>query len=53
MGIQYFEKERIFKLDTKKTSYLIGIVDEEKFVCHIYYGKKLSGHRAEYLMRTA
>lgn len=53
MGIQYFEKERIFKLDTKKTSYLIGIVDEEKFVCHIYYGKRLSGHRAEYLMRTA
>ena len=29
MGITYFEKERIFKLDTKNTSYLIGITDEE------------------------
>lgn len=39
MGITYFEKERIFKLDTKNTSYLIGITDEENFIGHIYYGK--------------
>jgi alpha-galactosidase len=51
MGIQYFEQERIFKLDTKNTSYLIGIVDEEKFVGHVYYGKKLDDHNVDYLMR--
>ena len=52
MGITYFEKERIFKLDTKNTSYLIGITDEENFIGHIYYGKKLEDHNLAYLLRT-
>ena len=39
MGIQYFEDEKIFKLDTKNTSYIIALVDEEPFVGHAYYGK--------------
>ena len=52
MGIAYFEKDRIFKLDTLHTSYLIGIVDEEGFLGHIYYGKKVSGHELGYLLRT-
>ena len=29
MAITYFEKERIFKLDTPASSYVIGIVDKE------------------------
>ena len=41
MAITYFEKERIFKLDTPNSSYVIGIVDKENFVGHVYYGKKL------------
>ena len=36
MGIQYFEDEKIFKLDTKNTSYIIALVDEEPFVGHAY-----------------
>ena len=52
MGIQYFEKERIFKLDTSASSYVIGIVDDENFVGHVYYGKKLKDHNIGYLMRT-
>ncbi len=52
MNVQYFEKERVFKLDTPKTSYLIGIVDEENFVGHIYYGKRIASHDLAYLMRT-
>ena len=52
MGITYFEKERIFKLDTKNTSYLIGITDEGNFIGHIYYGKKLEDHNLTYLLRT-
>ena len=51
MGITYFEKERIFKLDTKNTSYVIGIVDAEGFVGHAYYGKKLAEADIAYLMR--
>jgi alpha-galactosidase len=52
MGIQFYEKERVFKLDTPKSSYMIGIVDEENFVGHIYYGRKLNDHQVAYLMRT-
>jgi len=51
MGITYFENERIFKLDTKNTSYVIGIVDKEGFVGHAYYGKKLGEDAFAYLMR--
>ena len=42
MGIQYFEKEKIFCLETPNTSYLMGIVTDECFLGHLYYGKKLS-----------
>lgn len=52
MSVQYFEKERTFKLDTPNSSYLIGIVDEENFVGHIYYGKRLDSHELTYLLRT-
>ncbi len=51
MGISYFEQERIFKLDGKEISYLIGIVDEEQFVGHIYFGKKIKDHRIAHLLR--
>lgn len=52
MGITYFEKERIFKLDSPGSTYMIGIVDEENFVGHIYFGKHLSDHNMDYLLRT-
>lgn len=53
MGISYLEKQKLFKLDTPKTTYIIGIVDQEGFLGHVYYGKRLKGIRgAEELMRT-
>ena len=52
MGITFFEKERVFKLDTKKTSYVIAIVDKEGFVGHAYYGKKLEEADLTYLTRV-
>ena len=52
MGIQYDNTNRIFKLDTPNSSYIIGIVDEEKFIGHVYYGKKLNSTNVGYLMRT-
>ena len=53
MGIQYFENQRTFKLDAGKTSYIIGIVDEEQFLGHVYFGRRLSDESipAESLMR--
>lgn len=52
MNITYNETNRVFKLDTPHTSYCIGIVDEENFVGHIYYGRRLSDDDLVYLMRT-
>ena len=53
MNITYNEQNRVFKIDTMNTSYCIGIVDEENFVGHIYYGRKLTEDNLTYLMRTA
>lgn len=52
MNITYNEKNRVFKLDTAHTSYCIGLVDEENFVGHVYYGRKLADDNLAYLMRT-
>lgn len=52
MNITYNEQNRVFKLDTAHTSYCIGIVDDDNFVGHIYYGRKLTEDNLTYLMRT-
>lgn len=51
-AITYYEQDRIFKLDTPNSSYVIGIVDEENFVGHVYYGRKLRDYQITYLLRT-
>lgn len=40
MAIYYEEKNKIFRLDTKKSTYLIGLTSEG-YVGHIYYGDRL------------
>ena len=47
MSIRYDEANRIFELDTRNTSYRIGIVDEEGFVGHIYYGQKIRPQKCD------
>lgn len=51
MPVSYYEKERVFKLDTPHSTYLIGIVDVEGFLGHIYYGRRIPDHDMGYLMR--
>ncbi len=41
ISVVYYEKSKVFKLDTINTSYIISIVDEDNFVGHMYYGAKL------------
>ncbi len=41
MAITYFERERVFRLDTPHTTYLLGLVDQEGFLGQIYYGPRL------------
>ena len=52
MGITYYEKERLFKLDTPASTYMCAVVDEENFLGHVYFGPRLEDHDAVYLMRT-
>ena len=51
MNITNNEQNRIFKLDTAKTSYCIGIVDQENFIGHVYYGRKIADDNLFYMMR--
>ncbi len=52
MSIRFDENNRIFELDTKNTSYRIGIVDDEGFVGHIYYGRKIRPQKCGQFLRT-
>ncbi len=50
MHITYNEQEKIFHIQTKTTSYLMGIADD-RYVGHIYYGRKMDDDRGNYLLR--
>ena len=52
MGIFFDGKSRSFKLDTKKSSYVISVVDDEGFIGHTYYGDRISDTDVRYLLRT-
>lgn len=49
--IIFDEKQKVFKLDTQTTSYVMGIADG-KYLGHIYYGKKMETTALAYLLRT-
>ncbi|MBE5951081.1 MAG: alpha-galactosidase [Lachnospiraceae bacterium] len=51
MGICFYEKEKVFQIDTKNTSYVIALIDKEGFVGHAYYGKRLYEADVAYLTR--
>ncbi|MFU0828669.1 MAG: Alpha-galactosidase [Lachnoclostridium sp.] len=52
MAISYNEKNRVFKLDTPNSTYMFGILDEENFVGHIYYGRKVKDSGLASLIRV-
>lgn len=50
--IRFDEKNNIFKIDTRRTTYIIGLADQ-KYPGLIYYGKKLAQcGNLNYLLRT-
>ncbi len=49
--ITYNEKTKVFKLDSMNSSYVMGISDD-KYLGHIYYGRKLESLDLAYLLRT-
>lgn len=52
MGVKFIEDKKIFKLDTKETSYILALIDDEKFLGNVYYGKKVIDEDLNYLLRT-
>ncbi len=52
MAIKFYEDKQIFKLDTPNTSYIMQVVDDEKFLGHVYYGRKVDDYNLGYLLRT-
>lgn len=51
MGITYLKDNKTFKIDTKNSTYMIAIVDEEQFIGHVYYGKRIEDEEMSYLLR--
>lgn len=51
MPISYNEQERVFRLDTPRTTYLCGLVGGENFLGHIYYGPRIPDDNMRYLLR--
>ena len=52
MSISFQEEKRIFQLNTKNSTYLIGLTPEG-YAGHIYYGKRLHNEVDAYLLRIA
>lgn len=42
MNISYNEKSRVFALETENAGYYMAVVDDDNFLCHVHYGKKIS-----------
>ena len=52
MAAVFLKEEKIFKLDTRNTTYVIAAVDDEQFLGHVYYGKKLKEVHLDGLLRS-
>jgi alpha-galactosidase len=51
MGITVSANDKVFKLDTPNSSYIIAIVDDEGFIGHAYYGKRLNSAKLDDVLR--
>lgn len=52
MPISYDPKQRVFRLDTLHTTYLMAVVGQEDFLGHVYYGPFIpDGDDMRYLLR--
>jgi len=51
MAIHFDAASRTFRLDAKNTSYMFGVLDDEGFLVHCYWGPRLTDTSAEFLYR--
>lgn len=50
MPISYNSDLRVFRLDTPRTTYLMGLVGNENFLGHLYYGPNIPDDNMHYLL---
>lgn len=51
MSIVFHEAEKTFQINTEDTSYLMAVIDN-KYLGHVYYGRKMEDYRGNHLLRT-
>lgn len=51
MSISFYQEERVFRLDTPGSTYLIALVDEPGFLGHMYYGRRIPDADMRHLLR--
>lgn len=51
MDIRFLEKERIFKIDTAHVSYVMAVMDDDQFLEHVYFGRRVGDSDLRYLLR--
>ena len=51
MNIRFLEEERIFKIDTEHASYVMAVMDDQQFLEHVYFGRKVADSDLRYLLR--
>ena len=52
MGISFNAQERVFRLETPGSAYLIALIDEAGFLAHAYYGRSIPDDNMQYLTRS-
>ena len=52
MNIRYFDADKVIKIDTDNTSYIMSILPDDGFVGHVYYGPQIPDDDVRYLLRT-
>ena len=52
MGIVFDQKNKVFKLDTPLSSYVMAVADKDKFLGHVYYGSRIDDTDTRYFLRT-
>ena len=41
MSVSFHESNGVFRLDTPNATYMISLVDEERFLAHLYFGRRI------------
>ena len=51
MGIVFKEEQKLFRLTAGQSEYVIGLADD-RYVGHVYFGRRIEDDGCGYLMRT-